>query len=93
MIVAEDIYLNVLRAKAVSGCWAEQLKEAKDNGENIECCEKKFVILIMWISMLEGYYCQNYDENKSKITPNIVCLNEDQATLLLAKLKKLIGVS
>lgn len=93
MTVAEDIYLNVLRAKATAGCWGQQLKEALDNGENIECFEKKFMLLIQWIQLMECYFDMNYDENNSKITPDTTCITDDQAVQLLAKIKLLIGVS
>lgn len=90
MIVANDIYLTVLQAKCTAGCWGKQLTDMASDGINIECFEKKFMLLIMWIEIMESYYCLNYDDNMSKITPDIECLTEAQATQLLVKIKLLI---
>lgn len=91
MLVAEDIFMTVLRAKCTAGCWAKQLSDRFYAGDNITCDEKKFMLLIQWILIMEGYYCDNYDENQSKITPDYACLTETQAEQLLAKIKVMIG--
>lgn len=91
MLVAQDIFDTVLQAKCVAGCLAKQLSDRLDNGDNIQCDEKKFMLLIQWILIMEGYYCDNYDENNSQIIPDYPCLTEVQAELLLAKIKVLIG--
>ena len=91
MVIADDIYLTVIRAKCTAGCWGWQLRQMFLDGINIECFEKKFMLLVEWISIMEDYYCANYDESKSKITPALECLTESQALQLLAKIKELIA--
>ena len=94
MLLAQDIFNTVLTAKCVSGCWANTLVERFDNGDNIECNEKKFMSLIQWIMILETYYCNNFDaDTQSNITPDYTCLTQAEAEQLLAKLKTLIGIS
>lgn len=92
MFTWDDIFLTVLRAKCTAGCWAKQLYDRFNNGDNIECDERKFMLLIQWISIMEEYYCQNYDTNNSEITPDYACLDATEAEALLAKIKVLIGV-
>jgi len=92
MLVADDIFLTVLRAKCTAGCWAKQLSDRFYSGDNITCDEKKFMLLTQWILIMEGYYCDNYDTNNSQITPDYPCLTETQAEQLLAKIKIMIGI-
>lgn len=92
MLVAQDIYLTVLQSKCTAGCWAKQLYDKFYAGDNITCCEKKFMLLIQWIGIMEDYYCNNYDtETQSQITPDYPCLTATQAEQLLSKMKVLIG--
>lgn len=93
MTFAEDIYLNVIRAKCTTGCWAWQLTQIAEDGGNTECLEEKFMLLVMWIEIMECYYAQNFDSNKSTITPDVECLTQAQAMQLLAKIKLLIKAS
>lgn len=88
---ADDIYLTVLRAKCTSGCWAKQLSDRADNGDNIECDEKKFMLLIQWIIIMEEYYCQNFNNGSIIALPPITCLAADEAQELLSKIKVLIA--
>jgi hypothetical protein len=90
MLLASDIFISVLQAKCTSGCWAKILSDRSAHGDNIECDEKKFMLLIQWISIMEEYYCQNFDTNNSSITPDYACLTATEAELLLAKIKVLI---
>ena len=93
MTFADDIFLTVLKAKCTSGCWGKQLSDRQNNGDNIECDERKFMLLIQWISIMEEYYCQNYDTNNSIIAElDYACLTASEAQALLAKIKLLIGV-
>ena len=92
MLVAQDIFDTVLQAKCVAGCWAKQLSDRFYAGDNITCDEKKFMLLIQWILIMEGYYCENYDATtQSEITPDYPCLTATQAEQLLAKMKVLIA--
>lgn len=92
MLLATDIFDTVLTAKCVSGCWANILVQRGENGDNIECDEKKFMLLIQWIMILEVYYCNNFDATtQSSVTPDYPCLTQSEAEELLAKLKILIG--
>ena len=85
MTTQDRIIEAVLMGRCTSGCWADTFIKQEKGGDNISCCMTKLKLLIVWIEILEKYYCDIYtlllDES---------CLTEDEAVELSAKVKKLI---
>jgi len=91
MLLAQDIYDTVLKAKCTVSCWSQQLIQRFNSGDEIQCDEQKFMLLIQWTLILQTYYFQNFDSTtNSNITPNYVCLIQPEIELLLAKTKTLM---
>lgn len=86
-----DIFLTVLQAKDVAGCWAENFINREKSGEDLGCCEMKLMLLVKWIRLMETYYCEHFSDH-GNITPVLPCLTLAQAQELLGKLKVMIGV-
>lgn len=93
MTFQTDIYNNVIYAKRTAACWSTFLISKEQYAESTKCCEKKLMLLVTWIEILESYYCENFDASYGTITPDFECLTADEAQELLSKLKILIGVA
>ncbi len=89
--VQDNIYNTVLSAKCTAACWAITLINKENNGEDIDCCEIKMVLLVKWTDILQAYYFDNYSGYVGNITPTIDCLTAAQATDLMGKIKTLMG--
>ena len=90
MTFQADLYLTVLQAKDIAGCWGENFINVENNGEKVDkCCYMKLMLLILWIRIAESYYCNNFTANGNVSSPNFVCLTLAQAQGLVAKVKAL----
>lgn len=91
MNLQDDIILTVLQAKNTTGCMATTFIAMEKNGEDVECCERKLMVLVKWIKIMEDYYCINFTANGNIASPVLPCLTRLQAQELLAKLKVMVG--
>ena len=87
---AQDIFLTVLKAKDISGCWGENIVNQEKYGSEIGKCDyMRLMLLIRWIKLLESYYCNNFSSGSNVAEPNFVCLTLAEAQELLSKVKSL----
>lgn len=91
MNLQDDIILTVLQAKNTTGCMATTFINMEKNGEDVKCCEKKLMVLVKWIKIMENYYYTNFTANGNVTSPDLPCLTQLQAQELLAKMKVMIG--
>ena len=91
MNLQDDIFLTVLQAKNTTGCMSTTFINMEKNGEDVECCEMKLMVLVKWIKVMENYYCTNFTVNGNVTDPDLPCLTQLQAQELLAKMKVIIG--
>lgn len=59
-------------------------------GSDIDCCQKKMILLVIWVRMAEKYNCDMFDDN-GNITDATSCLTMEQMEKLLAKMEGMIG--
>ena len=87
---SSDLFLTVLQAKDIAGCWGENFINREKNGDTVSKCEYMTLMLLMrWIRIAESYYCNNYTANGNVSEPNFTCLTLPQMQDLLAKIKAL----
>tara|TARA_R110000868_G_scaffold132921_1_gene344238 strand:- start:319 stop:600 length:282 start_codon:yes stop_codon:yes gene_type:complete len=88
MTFQADIFLTVLQAKDIAGCWGENFVNMEKNGDDVDkCCYMNLMLLMRWIKIMESYYCNNYTTAGNVAEPNFVCLTLAQAQELLSKIK------
>ena len=91
---SSDLFLTVLQAKDIAGCWGENFINREKNGDEVgKCCYMELMLLIRWIKILESYYCNNFNSNGNIAEPNFVCLTLAQAQELVAKVKSFAKLS
>ena len=87
---SSDLFLTVLQAKDIAGCWGENFINREKNGDTVSKCEYMTLMLLMrWIRIAESYYCNNFSSGANVAEPNFVCLTLAEAQELLAKVKAL----
>jgi hypothetical protein len=91
MTLDTDIVNTVLSAKCTAGYWSTQIINQEKNGQDTGCDKKKLMMLILFVLVLEDYWCSNFSAQGS-ITPGFPCLSQSDAVQLLANLKVLIGI-
>jgi hypothetical protein len=84
-----EIYNAVLQGKHTAACWANNFIQQEKGGQDIACCVKKLRLLIRWVDVLERFYCQEYQVTTEG---KFECLTEQEAMVLVGKLKLLTGV-
>jgi len=84
-----QIFDTVLQGKFTAACWSNTFLQQEKAGEDITCCVKKLRLLIRWVDILERFYCQEY---QTTTEGKFECLTEQQAMVLVGKLKLLTGV-
>lgn len=68
-----------------------ELVTKKNQGEDTCSCTRKYIVLIKWIEVLEGYLSANYDNGQPVDPPTTLCLTDDQINALVAKMKVMRG--
>ncbi len=85
----QDLITNtILRAKCTLACWSDTALKKEGGGENITCAVLKMTLLVKWIDVLEDFLCQFYSSADSSTA--FICLTEEEALLLVGKVKILI---
>ncbi len=60
------------------------------NGEDTVLCRNQFILLSMWVDIMDRYLIEHYD-NAGNITPDFDCLTQTQILELVAKVKVMLG--
>lgn len=87
MILADEILYSLYYSNKYRDTLLSSLLTAERQGEDTCVLENKYIVLGEWIRILENYYTTAFNEEGEPITPDYVCLTQEQAIQLLAKLK------
>lgn len=68
-----------------------ELVAFKNQGEDTCSCTRKYIVLVKWIEILEGYLAANYDNGQPIDPAPTLCLTDDQINALVAKMKVMRG--
>lgn len=63
----------------------------RNNGDDISELQFKFITYNAWITILQGYLDDNFDENGNIVPPLTDCLTQDQIALIMSKLIAVFG--
>ena len=90
-MIQTDIAQTILCGKLKASQYGVTLITKEKNGEDVQCCEVKLMVLVRWIKSLQSFYFDNYNVLTGNITPTIDCLTLAQATELMGKINSLVG--
>lgn len=82
-----DINNTIAAGKALAITWADKFITDATLGEKSGCGPLQLVLLNQWILTLEDYLAWNFNSSGSTIDPIRECLDEDELTLLISKIK------
>jgi len=91
MLTSQKIQSSLFQSKQYSMDLLSELVTKRNQGEDICSLERKYLIFIKWIEILEDYLLENYDENGDIAEPSVVCLSADEISALMVKLKVMRG--
>lgn len=86
MTVYQEISAAITLGKTTAMSWADGYIVKVALGDKLGCCELQLVVLTEWLDMLENYLDTAFDADGNAITPDLVCLTEAQALLLVGKI-------
>lgn len=87
MILADDILYSIYYSNKYRDTLLTSLLTAENQGEDTCVLENKYIVLGEWIRILKNYYATAFDESGDSVTPDFVCLTQEQAIQLVAKLR------
>jgi hypothetical protein len=89
MTIQDKLIKTVLRAKSYIACQSSALIKQSQYGSDIQCCQKKLFLLVIWVRIAECYNCDMFDDN-GNLTDGTNCLTFEQLEQLLAKMEAMI---
>lgn len=90
MLIQESILESINNAKYYSRLLVDTIAELSDYGEDCTQEDLKLIVLTKWITILQDYLDNNFDNNGNLVPATIECLTQDQISDLMAKLNLLI---
>jgi len=87
MILADEILYSLYYSNKYRDTLLTTLTTAENQGEDTCVLESQYILLGEWIRILDNYYTTAFDEQGEPITPDYVCLTQEQAIQLVSKLK------
>lgn len=90
MLIQESILESINNAKYYSRLLVDTISELSDYGEDCTNEDLKLIVLNKWITILQDYLDNNFDNNGNLIPATFECLTQDQVSDLMAKLNLLI---
>ena len=89
MTFYQNISTAITTAKALAVTNGLKFIANENAGGQNGCCELKMTVLTMWICILDGYKCQNFDADGNPRTPDYECTTMAQALELIGKINTL----
>jgi hypothetical protein len=90
MLIQESILESIGNAKYYSRLLVDTIAELSGFGEDCTNEDLKLIVLNKWITILQDYLDNNFDNNGNLVPATIECLTQDEISDLMAKLNLLI---
>jgi hypothetical protein len=87
MLNSTKIVAELYQSRHYSVDLLAELVALKNQGEDVCSCERKYIVLIAWIDILERYLLANYEDGQPVDPAPTECLTADQVNELVAKMK------